>query len=88
MNFTQHKPQRGVKLQPLDVIDGFMARPGFYNRDGATASSNGVSFTIHSFGATECVLLLFHPHESAPYARLKFPESYHIGNTYSMLVFG
>ena len=88
MNFTQHKPQRGVKLQPLDVIDGFMARPGFYNRDGATASSNGVSFTIHSFGATECVLLLFHPHESEPYARLKFPESYHIGNTYSMLVFG
>lgn len=88
MNFVQQRPQRGVKLQPLDVIDGFSVRPGFYNRDGATATSNGVSFTIHSFGATECVLLLFRPHEAVPYARLKFPESYHIGNTYSMLVFG
>ncbi len=82
-----HRPQRGMKLQPLDEIDGFFVRPGFYNRDGATAVSNGVSFTIHSFGATECTLLLFHPQEKEPYAKLKFPDSYHIGNTYSMLVF-
>ncbi len=26
-------PQRGVKLQPLDTIDGFKVRPGYYNRD-------------------------------------------------------
>ena len=82
-----HRPQRGMKLQPLDEIDGFFVRPGFYNRDGATAVSNGVSFTIHSLGATECTLLLFHPQEKEPYAKLKFPDSYHIGNTYSMLVF-
>ena len=88
MDHTQHKPQRGVKLQPLDVIDGFEVRPGFYSRDGAAASSNGISFTIHSIGATSCTLLLFRPQEKEPYARLKFPESYHIGNTYSMLVYG
>lgn len=88
MEFVHHKPQRGVGLQPLDVIDGFQVRPGFYNRDGATAASNGVSFTIHSFGATGCTLLLFHPQAKEPYAKLKYPESYHIGNTYSMLVFG
>lgn len=88
MNFIQHKPQRGVKLQPLDEIEGFLVRPGFYNRDGATATSNGVSFTIHSAGATGCTLLLFYPQAKEPYARLKYPESYHIGNTYSMLVFG
>lgn len=87
MDYTQHKPQRGVKLQPLDVIDGFQVRPGFYNRDGATATSNGVSFTIHSLGATSCTLLLFHPQEKEPFARLTFPENYHIGNTYSMLVY-
>lgn len=87
MEFVWHRPERGGKLQPLDVIDGFKVRPGFYNRDGAAAAPNGVSFTIHSSGATSCTLLLFHPEESTPYARLKFPESYHIGNTYSMLVF-
>ncbi|MCI8359063.1 MAG: glycogen debranching enzyme [Lachnospiraceae bacterium] len=80
-------PQRGVKLQPLDIIDGFKVRPGFYNRDGAAAAPNGVSFTIHSSGATSCTLLLFRPREKEPYAKLKFPEAYHIGNTYSMLVF-
>ena len=88
MDTVQHKPQRGVKLQPLDIIEGYKVRPGYYNRDGAAAASNGVSFTIHSHGATGCTLLLFHPQEKEPYARLKFPESYHIGNTYSMLVFG
>ncbi|MCM1048192.1 MAG: alpha-amylase family glycosyl hydrolase [Clostridiales bacterium] len=88
MDFLHSKPKRGAKLQPLDEIDGFKVRPGFYNRDGAAAAPNGVSFTIHSFGATSCTLLLFHPHENEPYARLRYPESYHIGNTYSMLVFG
>lgn len=88
MNLTQHRPERGVKLQPLDEIGGFKVRPGFYNRDGATRTENGVSFTIHSFGATACTLLLFRPQEQEPYAKLRYPEPYHIGNTYSMLVFG
>ena len=87
MNMEKKGPQRGVKLQPLDIIDGFKVRPGFYNRNGAAAAPNGVSFTIHSSGATSCTLLLFRPREKEPYARLKFPEAYHIGNTYSMLVF-
>ena len=54
MNFVQRKPQRGEKLQPLDTIEGFQVRPGFYTRDGAAVAQNGVSFTIHSFGATSC----------------------------------
>ena len=87
MEMKKNGPQRGVKLQPLDIIDGFRVRPGFYNRDGAAAAPNGVSFTIHSSGATSCTLLLFRPREKEPYAKLKFPEAYHIGNTYSMLVF-
>lgn len=88
MQTSDHRPQRGVKLQPLDEIDGFLVRPGIYSHDGATRTENGVSFTIHSFGATSCTLLLFYPHEKEPFARLKFPEPYHIGNTYSMLVYG
>ena len=87
VNMEKKGPQRGVKLQPLDIIDGFKVRPGFYNRNGAAAAPNGVSFTIHSSGATSCTLLLFRPREKEPYARLKFPEAYHIGNTYSMLLF-
>lgn len=88
MKHVHKMPERGAKLQPLDVIDGFEVRPGYYNRDGAAAAPNGVSFTIHSAGATSCSLLLYHPREKEPYAKLKFPEAYHIGNTYSMFVFG
>ncbi|WP_455721705.1 glycogen debranching protein [Agathobacter sp.] len=74
-------------LQPLDVVDGFKIRPGFFRMYGAHEASNGVSFTINSHGATKCTLLLFKPQASKPYARIQFPDSYRIGDTYSMLVF-
>ena len=74
-------------LQPIDEINGFKVRPGFYLINGATAIRNGVNFTIHSFSATYCELLLFRKDESDPYAVLPFPESYRIGNTFSMIVF-
>lgn len=84
---VQHRQKRGVKLQPLDEIAGYKVRPGYYNMDGACITGSGVSFTIHSAGATGCTLLLFRPQEKEPYARLPYPDSYRIGNTYSMLVF-
>ena len=74
-------------LQPLDVVDGFKIRPGFFRMYGAHEASNGVSFTINSHGATKCTLLLFKPQASKPYAKIQFPDSYRIGDTYSMLVF-
>lgn len=78
---------RTIHLVPLDIIDGFEVRPGFYEIDGATAIPGGVNFTVHSHYATKCELLLFHRTESEPYAVLPFPEHYKIGNVYSMIVF-
>lgn len=75
-------------LIPLDKISGFDVRPGFYEINGATALTSGVNFTIQSVNATSCELLLFRRGEAQPYAVLKFPESYRIGNVYSMIVFG
>ena len=82
------EPVRGQQLQPLDEIAGFQVRPGFYHTNGATQGRGGVSFTISSHYATSCTLLLFHPHEKEPYAKLPFPDNYRIGSTYSMFVFG
>ncbi len=84
----QHKQEHGARLQPLDEIAGYKVRPGFYNTNGATCANNGVSFTIQSMGATKCTLLLFYPKQKEPYARIELPEAYHIGNTYSIFVFG
>lgn len=77
-----------IHMIPLDEVGGFQVRPGMYEINGATAIPCGVNFTIHSFGATSCELLLFRRTEYKPYAVLKFPDHYKIGKVYSMIVFG
>lgn len=77
-----------VHMVPMDEIAGFEVRPGLYELNGAVAIPVGVNFTIHSLGATSCELLLFRRMEDEPYAILKFPDHYRVGNVYSMIVFG
>lgn len=83
----KHEDVVNTGLLPLDVVEGFKIRPGFFRMYGACVASNGVSFTINSHGATRCTLLLFKPQAPKPYARIPFPDSYRIGETYSMLVY-
>ena len=75
-------------LKPTDIICGYNVRPGYYDMDGATPVRGGINFTISSVYATSCTLLLFAPGARTPYVHLPFPESYRIGSTYSMIVFG
>ena len=75
------------QLKPLDTVNGFQIRPGFFREFGAVAIPGGVNFTIHTHGATSCELLLFHRKAEEPYAVIPFPESYRIGFCYSMIVF-
>lgn len=83
----KHEDVVNTGLLPLDVVEGFKIRPGFFRMYGACVASNGVSFTINSHGATRCTLLLFKPQAPKPYARIPFPDSYRIGDTYSMFVY-
>mgnify|MGYP001256571634 CR=1 FL=1 len=75
-------------MEPLDRVNGFDVRPGFYMFDGATPIPRGVCFTVQSQGAVSCELLLYRRKESEPYAVIPFPDNYKIGNVYSMVVFG
>jgi glycogen operon protein len=75
-------------MVPMDIINGFDVRPGMYEVNGATAIPCGVNFTVHSFDATACELLLYKRQEDEPFAVLPFPEHYKVGNVYSMIVFG
>ena len=81
-------PISKIHMEPMDRINGFEVRPGMYEVNGATAIPCGVNFTVYSYGATSCELLLFRRLEEEPYAILKFPETYKIGKVYSMIVFG
>ena len=76
-----------IHMEPYDVIAGFGVRPGMYELNGATAIPTGVNFTISSNQAYSCELLLFKRESNTPFAVLPFPESYRIGNVWSMIVF-
>lgn len=74
-------------VKPMMEINGFKVRPGFFDLNGASEFSCGVNFTVHTSHGTSCELLLFHPDEEEPYAVIPFPESYKIGDVYSMIVY-
>ena len=76
-----------IHMEPYDVIAGYGVRPGIYELNGATAIPTGVNFTISSNQAYSCELLLFKRESNTPYAVLPFPDSYRIGNVWSMIVF-
>ena len=44
-NVPQLALPRAIHLIPMDTIDGFDVRPGFYEINGATAIPGGVNFT-------------------------------------------
>jgi len=77
-----------TQWKPTDTIAGFKTRPGLYETNGATELPGCVNFTIYSLGATSCELLLFHRKEKEPYAVIPIPNSYRIGKTWSIMIFG
>ena len=78
---------QGAVLCPLQEINGYLVRPGFYRMRGAFETKNGVSFTVSSHGATSAELLLYEPHGVEPKVVIPIPEEYRIGDTYSILVY-
>ena len=77
-----------VEYKHVDKIGKYWVCPGDFLSFGAKKVPDGVNFTIHSVHATGMELLLFKNEELEPYAVLRFPDAYRIGNTYAMVVFG
>ena len=88
MNEKKRVADQRKHLIPLDKVNGYDVRPGFYGINGATALREGVNFTVYSIEGTGVELLLYHRGEKEPYAILPFPKHYRIGSVYSMIVFG
>ena len=70
-----------------DVISGYKCRPGVYSMNGASAGTHGVNFTVHSSSATACSVVLFKRGETEPFVEIPIPDSYRIGDTWSIIVF-
>ena len=88
VNYESFARGFGHNLIPLDEVQGFKIRPGFFLENGAVVIPGGVSFTVHSQYASSVSLALFKREESQPYVIIPFPENYRIGYVYSMIVFG
>ena len=73
--------------KPTAEISGFRVRPGDFSLYGATEVHGGINFTITSFGAVSCDLLLFRRQQTVPFAIIRIPDEYKIGNVYSIMVF-
>ncbi len=87
-NVNHNAIETHSRMAPTAKISGFYVRQGMFEANGATALPTGVNFTVHTHYGTSCDLLLFHNGEEEPYAVLPFPESFKIGDVYSMIVFG
>ena len=74
--------------KPTQNISGFDVRPGLYQLNGATPMGQSVNFTIRSSNATACSVVLFRRKEAEPFVVIPIPNSYRIGDTWSIMIFG
>ncbi|MDD2534627.1 MAG: glycogen debranching protein GlgX [Eubacteriales bacterium] len=88
VNYESFARGLGHNLVPLDEVNGFKIRPGFFLENGAVVIPGGVSFTVHSQNAKAVSLVLFRREACEPYAIIPYPQNYRIGYVYSMIVFG
>jgi glycogen operon protein len=70
-----------------DSFGDYDLRPGKPLPFGATLVPGGVNFSVYSSHAKYCELVLFNKHEFEPFAVIPFPDSYRIGNVFTMVVF-
>ena len=62
------------QLKPLDVINGFQVRPGFFRDFGATIIPGGVNFTVQSHGADSMNCSFFTGRRKSLLRSLNFPK--------------
>lgn len=74
---------------PTHELNGIKYRWGHVHPFGSTILYDDVvNFSIFSKDATACELLLYNQGEPEPFAVIPFPETFRIGNVFSMIVYG
>ena len=77
-----------IDTYPTHKIGNLSYRAGQVFPFGASLMEGGVNFSVYSSDATGCTLVLYHHSQPEPFAEIPFPESFRIGNVFTMLVFG
>ena len=53
-DFAGIEIESGENIKPIDEVNGFKIRPGFYEINGASALPEGVNFTLVTYSGTSC----------------------------------
>ena len=77
-----------IGQSPTRRIGDLEYGPGHVFPFGATLMFDGINFSVFSKEATSCTLVLYHHGQKEPFQEIPFPESFRIGNVYSMMVYG
>ena len=73
-----------IDTYPTHKIGNLSYRAGQVFPFGASLMEGGVNFSVYSSDATGCTLVLYHHSQPEPFAEIPFPESFRIGNVFSM----
>ncbi len=79
---------RAIDSFPTNKIKGIEYRAGRVFPFGASVLEGAVNCSIYSKEATSCTLLLYNKGDRKPFVKIPFPDSFKIGNVYTMMVFG
>jgi len=76
-----------IDLYPTAEISGWKVRPGRVRPYGTSLVPGGVNFSIYSSAATSCTLVLFDRQSRKIIAELLLPDSFRIGDVWSVVIF-
>ena len=76
-----------IDQRATESINGYKVRQGKHLPFGASLIQNGINFSIYSSSGTSCTLVLFTKGQDLPLVEILIPESYKIGDVYSIIVF-
>ena len=76
-----------IDQSATESINGYKVRQGKHLPFGASLIPNGINFSIYSSSGTSCTLVLFNIGQDLPLVEILIPESYKIGDVYSIIVF-
>ena len=77
-----------MTVLPAPARPDLSTGPGPVLPFGAARVPGGVTFSVHSTGATAVTLVLWHRGEREPFAELPFPPEHRVGGVYATTVLG
>lgn len=76
-----------IDIYPTHRHGDYLLRAGRPIPFGASMVRGGINFAVFSRYATSCTLVLFEKGSKTPLVEIPFPDPFHIGNVYAMVVF-